>query len=82
MGETKHPQVHDFGIFKTVTKPQNQHHLSLETPGHRKQISKIPWAVFSQPFKGWKYFGDKYGAQGSRFGENVEVPKNIQKVLQ
>ena len=43
MGETKTPHFYDFGIFEPVTKPQNQHYLSLETPGHSKKIKKNPW---------------------------------------
>ena len=42
MGETKTPHFYDFGIFETVAKPQNQLFVSLETPGHLKQIKKKP----------------------------------------
>ena len=42
MGETKTPHVYDFGIVEPVTKPQNQHYLSLETPGHAKKIKTNP----------------------------------------
>ena len=43
MGEAQTPHFYDFGIFEPVTKPQNQHYLSLETPGCSKQINKNPW---------------------------------------
>ena len=43
MGEAQTPHFHDFGIFEPVTKPQNQYYLSLETPGHLKQIKKNTW---------------------------------------
>ena len=42
MGEAQTPHFYDFGIFEPVTKPQNQHYLSLETPGYSKAIEKIP----------------------------------------
>ena len=32
MGETETPHFHDFLIFGRVLEPQNQYHLSLETP--------------------------------------------------
>ena len=31
---------YDFGTFGRVKTPQNQHDLSLETPGHSTQIKK------------------------------------------
>ena len=42
MGEAQTPHFYDFGIFEPVTKPQNQHYLSLETPRHLNEIKKIP----------------------------------------
>ena len=42
MGEPENPHFYDFGIFERVTKPQNQHYLSLETPGHLKKIKENP----------------------------------------
>ena len=38
--KTQNYNFHDFLGFGPVTKPQNQHYLSLETPGHLKQIKK------------------------------------------
>ena len=32
--------LHDFLVFEPVTKPQNEHYLSLETPGHLKKARK------------------------------------------
>ena len=40
MGETKSPHFYDFGISGRVTGSQSQIFLSLETPGHLKQIQK------------------------------------------
>ena len=48
MGETKTPQLYDFGIFEPVTKPQNQLFLSLGTPGHLNKIKKHPWNIFEK----------------------------------
>ena len=42
MGEPQTPHFYDFGILGRVPEPQNQLFLSLETPGHLKQIKKIP----------------------------------------
>ena len=42
MGEPETPDFYDFGISDPATKPQHQHYLSLETPGHLKQI-KNTW---------------------------------------
>ena len=41
MGEAQTHHFYDFRIFEPVTKPQNQHYLSLETPGHLNKIKKI-----------------------------------------
>ena len=41
----RNSKFHDFWIFEPVTKPQSQHYLSLETPGHLKQIKKLPWNI-------------------------------------
>ena len=46
MGEAQTPHFYDFGIFEPVAKPQNQHYLSLETPGHLKKIKIKPWNIF------------------------------------
>ena len=40
MGKAQTPHFHDFGILGSVQPPQNQLFLSLETPGHHKQIKK------------------------------------------
>ena len=40
MGEAQTLHFYDFGIFEPVTKPQNQHYFSLETPGHLKTTKK------------------------------------------
>ena len=45
MGEAQTPHFYDFGIFEPVTKPQNQHHLSLEAPGHLKKPGEIMGTV-------------------------------------
>ena len=50
MGETQTPHFYDFWIFEPVTKPQNQQFLSLETPGHLKQIKKTPGTFFKYCF--------------------------------
>ena len=61
MGEAQTPHYYDFGIFEPVTKPQNQHYLSLETPGYLKQIKKNP-GTFSKHImfvnRGIKQFGN------------------------
>ena len=58
MGEAQTPDFYDFGIFEPVTKPQNQHCLSLDTPGHSKEIKKNPGTF-------WK---TKYFYEMSEFG--------------
>ena len=42
MRGTRNPHVHGFGIFGRVQTAQNQHYLSLETPGHLIEIKKFP----------------------------------------
>ena len=42
MGETRTLHFYDSRIFEPATKPQNQLSLSLETPGHLKQIKNNP----------------------------------------
>ena len=59
MGETKTPHFYDFGIFEPVTKPQNQHYLSLETPGYSKKINQNPWNLFR------KYYFYKISKSGN-----------------
>ena len=46
MGEAQTLYFYDFEIFEPATKPQNQLCLSLEAPGHLKQIKKQPWNMF------------------------------------
>ena len=48
MGEAQTPHFYDFGIFEPVTKPQNQHHLSLETPGHLTKTKKQLWNILQK----------------------------------
>ena len=38
IGEAQTQDFYDFGFFESVTKPPNAYYLSLETPGHLKQI--------------------------------------------
>ena len=59
MGEAQTPHFYDFGIFEPVTKPQNQHYLSLETPGYSKKINKNPWYLFR------KYYFYKISESGN-----------------
>ena len=40
IGEPKTPHFYDFGILGRVPEPQSQLCLSLETPGHLKEIKK------------------------------------------
>ena len=40
--EGQNSKLHDLWIFEPATKPQNQHDLSLETPGHLTKIKKKP----------------------------------------
>ena len=42
MGEPRTFHFYDFWVSEPVTKPRNQLLLSLETPGHIKQIKKYP----------------------------------------
>ena len=38
--EAQNSKFHDFLVFQPVTKAQNQHYLSSETPGHLKKTKK------------------------------------------
>ena len=64
MGEAQTPHFYDFGIFEAVTKPQNQHYLSLETPGYSNKIEKKPWNIFR------KYYFYKISESGNPFFDN------------
>ena len=46
--KTQNSKFHDFLVFEPVTKPQNQHYLSLETPRHLNKIKKQPWNNFEK----------------------------------
>ena len=45
MGEAQTHHFDDFCIFEPVTKPHNQHYLSLEAPGHLNKIKTNPWNI-------------------------------------
>ena len=59
MGEAQTPHFYDFGIFEPVTKPPNQHDLSLETPGHFK-TNQENTCLF------WKYYFYKFQKMETR----------------
>ena len=42
MGEPKNPHFYDSGFFGRVPELQNQHYLSLETPGYLNESRKFP----------------------------------------
>ena len=44
VGGARTPHFYDFGSVEPVVKPQNQHYLFLETPGHLKKIKKFSGA--------------------------------------
>ena len=46
MAEPKNPHFYDFGAFERALAFQDQLFLSLETPGHLKQIKEKPWNIF------------------------------------
>ena len=70
MGEPQNHHFYDFGIFERVPAPQNQLSLSLETPGHLKQIKKNPWGIQTYYFRKFCFFGNQhlgnFGTDGHR----------------
>ena len=44
--EARNSTFPDFLVFEPVTKPQNQHYLFLETPGHLTKTKKNPRFFF------------------------------------
>ena len=64
MLEARNSKFHDFLVFQPVTGPQNQLYLSLERPGHLKQIKNKYGSILG------KYYFCKYENQDFRTETN------------
>ena len=60
MGEPETPHFYDFWISGRVPEPKKQYDLSLEAPGHLKEIKKNPTHLKTKHliFRNIKKFGN------------------------